>query len=90
MVSVSTVNTHASLKHIIKTEREMLQAMERISSGRRINNAGDDVAGAAISDRMMATVRALDMSIRNASDVLSMAQVAESAINEHSASITKN
>ena len=48
MVSVSTVNTHASLKHIIKTEREMLQAMERISSGKRINNAGDDAAGAAI------------------------------------------
>ena len=89
MVSVSTVNTHASLKHIIKTEREMLQAMERISSGRRINNAGDDAAGAAISDRMMATVRALDMSIRNASDVLSMAQVAESAINEHSAALQR-
>ena len=89
MVSVSTVNTHASLKHIVKTEREMLQAMERISSGRRINNAGDDAAGAAISDRMMATVRALDMSIRNASDVLSMAQVAESAINEHSAALQR-
>ena len=59
----------------MKTEREMLQAMERISSGSRINNAGDDAAGAAISDRMLATVRALDMSIRNASDVLSMAQV---------------
>ncbi|MEE2695426.1 MAG: flagellin [Pseudomonadota bacterium] len=89
MVSVSTVNTHASLKHIVKTEREMLQAMERISSGKRINNAGDDAAGAAISDRMMATVRALDMSIRNASDVLSMAQVAESAINEHSAALQR-
>ena len=84
MVSVSTVNSNASLKHILKTEREMLSAMERISSGRRINNAGDDAAGAAISDRMMATVRALDMSIRNAMDVLSMSQVAESAINEHS------
>ena len=89
MVSVSTVNTHASLKHIIKTEREMLQAMERISSGKRINNAGDDAAGAAISDRMLATVRALDMSIRNASDVLSMAQVAESAINEHSQALQR-
>ena len=67
----------------------MLSAMERISSGRRINNAGDDAAGAAVSDRMMATVRALDMSIRNASDVLSMAQVAESAINEHSQALQK-
>ena len=67
----------------------MLQAMERISSGKRINNAGDDAAGAAISDRMLATVRALDMSIRNASDVLSMAQVAESAINEHSQALQR-
>ena len=89
MVSVSTVNSNASLKHILKTEREMLSAMERISSGRRINNAGDDAAGAAISDRMMATVRALDMSIRNAMDVLSMSQVAESAINEHSQALQR-
>ena len=89
MVSVSTVNSNASLKHILKTEREMLSAMERISSGKRINNAGDDAAGAAISDRMMATVRALDMSIRNAMDVLSMSQVAESAINEHSQALQR-
>ena len=67
----------------------MLSAMERISSGKRINNAGDDAAGAAISDRMMATVRALDMSIRNAMDVLSMSQVAESAINEHSQALQR-
>lgn len=89
MVSVSTVNTNHQLKHILKTERDMLQSMERISSGRRINNAGDDAAGAAISDRMMATVRALDMSIRNASDVLSMAQVAEGAIDEHSQALQR-
>ena len=80
MVSVSTVNSNASLKHILKTERQMLSAMERISSGKRINNAGDDAAGAAISDRMMATVRALDMSIRNAMDVLSMSQVAAGCV----------
>ena len=89
MVSVSTVNTNHQLKHILKTEREMLQSMERISSGRRINNAGDDAAGAAISDRMMATVRALDMSIRNASEVWSMAQVAVGAIDELSQALQR-
>ncbi len=67
----------------------MLSAMERISSGKRINNAGDDAAGAAISDRMSATIRALDMSIRNAADVLSMAQVAEGALDEHSAALQR-
>ena len=50
---------------------------------------GDDAAGAAISDRMSATIRALDMSIRNAADVLSMAQVAEGALDEHSASLQR-
>ena len=67
----------------------MLTAMERISSGKRINNAGDDAAGAAISDRMTATIRALDMSIRNAADVLSMAQVAEGALDEHSQALQR-
>ncbi len=63
--------------------------MERISSGKRINHAGDDAAGAAISDRMSATIRALDMSVRNAADVLSMAQVAEGALDEHSQALQR-
>ena len=80
----TSMGTHASMKSLIKSERDMLQAMERISTGKRINHAGDDAAGAAISDRMSATIRALDMSVRNASDVLSMAQVAEGALDEAS------
>ena len=59
----TSMGTSASMKSLLKTEREMLTAMERISSGKRINSAGDDAAGAAISDRMTATIRALDMSI---------------------------
>ena len=84
------MGTSASMKSSSKTERDMLTAMERISSGKRINNAGDDAAGAAISDRMTATIRALDMSIRNAAaDVLSMAQVAEGALDEHSQALQR-
>ena len=45
----TSMGTSASMKSLLKTEREMLTAMERISSGKRINNAGDDAAGAAIS-----------------------------------------
>ena len=67
----------------------MLSAMERISSGKGINHAGDDAAGAAIADRMTAMVSALDMSIRNASDVLSMAQVAEGALDEASTALQR-
>ena len=85
----TSMGTSASMKSLLKTEREMLSAMERISSGKRINNAGDDAAGAAISDRMTATIRALDMSIRNAADVLSMAQVAEGALDEHSQALQR-
>ena len=83
------MGTTGALKSLLKNEREMLSAMERISSGKRINHAGDDAAGAAIADRMAATIGALDMSIRNASDVLSMAQVAEGALDEASAALQR-
>ena len=89
MVSVSTVNSNASLKHILKTERECFQRWKEFHQVEELIMLDDDAAGAAISDRMMATVRALDMSIRNAMDVLSMSQVAESAINEHSQALQR-
>ena len=90
MVKINvTHGTTGALKSLLKNEREMLSAMERISSGKRINHAGDDAAGAAISDRMQAMVSALDMSIRNASDVLSMAQVAEGALDEASSALQR-
>ena len=65
-----------------KTDREMSTAMKRLSSGERITNAGDDAAGAAISDRMLSQVKGLEMSVRNAGDVISMAQVSEGALGE--------
>ena len=65
-----------------KAEREMSTSMKRLSTGDRITNAGDDAAGAAISDRMLSQVKGLDMSIRNAGDVISMAQVSEGALGE--------
>jgi flagellin len=67
------------------TERDMTQAMERLSSGKRINHAGDDAAGAAIADRMTAQIKGLEQSVRNAADVISMAQVTEGALDESSA-----
>ena len=65
-----------------KTERDMSTSMKRLSTGERITNAGDDAAGAAISDRMFSQVKGLEMSIRNAGDVISMAQVSEGALGE--------
>ncbi len=55
---------------------------ERLSSGLRINSAKDDAAGLGISDRMTAQVRGLDQAVRNANDGISLAQVAEGALQE--------
>ena len=73
-----------ALHNLHKTERAMGVSIERLSSGKRINHAGDDAAGGAIADRMTAQIKGLNMSVRNASDVLSMSQVAEGALDESS------
>ena len=58
------------------------KSMEKLSSGLRINKAGDDAAGLAISEKMRAQVRGLDQAGRNAQDGISMIQTAEGALNE--------
>ena len=71
-----TVNSNSAamfaLNKMTATERDMTQAMERLSSGKRINHAGDDAAGAAIADRMTAQIKGLEQSVRNAADVISI------------------
>jgi len=57
-------------------------AMERLSTGKRINSAKDDAAGLAISSRMTSTVRGLAVAVRNANDGISMAQTAEGALGQ--------
>jgi flagellin len=58
------------------------KSLERLSSGYRINRAGDDAAGLAISENMRASVRSLGQANRNAQDGISLVQVAEGATNE--------
>ncbi|OMH30012.1 flagellin [Motiliproteus sp. MSK22-1] len=58
------------------------QAMERLTSGKRINSAGDDAAGLAIANRMTSQVRGLDQAVRNANDGISLIQTAEGALQE--------
>ena len=88
-----TVNSNSAaqfaLNKLTATERDMTTAMERLSSGKRINHAGDDAAGAAIADRMTAQIRGLEQSVRNAADVISMAQVTEGALDESSSIIQR-
>ena len=62
--------------------RSLTKAMEQLSTGKRINNASDDSAGLAIVSRMTAQIKALDQSVRNANDAISMMQTAEGATKE--------
>ena len=83
---MSTIATNiASLKtlyNLQKNENGYTDAVERLSSGLRINKAGDDAAGAAIVNRMTSQIAGMNVAIRNAGDAISMAQVAEGALNE--------
>ena len=63
-------------------QQGLSMAMERLSTGLRINSAKDDAAGLAISQRMTSDVRGLAVAIRNANDGMSLAQTAESAMGE--------
>ena len=58
------------------------KSMEKLSSGLRINRAGDDAAGLAISEKMRGQIRGLDQAGRNSQDGISMIQTAEGALNE--------
>ena len=64
------------------TNNSSSKSMEKLSSGYRINRAGDDAAGLSISEKMRAQVRGLNMASRNAQDAISMIQTAEGALNE--------
>ncbi|MCB1821525.1 MAG: flagellinolysin, partial [Candidatus Competibacteraceae bacterium] len=78
------INTNSmalfAYRSLISQQEHLGKAMERLSSGLRINNAADDVAGVAISDRMTARVRSLNQVHRNANDGISLLQTADSAL----------
>ncbi|MFS8501284.1 MAG: flagellin, partial [Caldicoprobacter sp.] len=58
------------------------KSLEKLASGMRINRAGDDAAGLAISEKMRGQIRGLNMAIKNAQDAISLIQTAEGALNE--------
>ena len=83
-MTVINTNTAASItaNALTKNERAMSQAMERLSTGQRINSASDDAAGLAIASRMTSQVNGLNMAIRNTNDAISMVQTADGAMTE--------
>ena len=77
--NVPAINTYRNLT-INNTNTS--KSLEKLSSGLRINRAGDDAAGLAISEKMRGQIRGLDQAGRNAQDGISMIQTAEGALNE--------
>lgn len=71
-----------SQRHLGNTQNAMKTAVERLSSGLRINSAKDDAAGLAISERMTGQIRGLNQAVRNANDGISLAQTAEGGLQE--------
>jgi flagellin len=80
-MTVINTNVGATITQnaLSKNDRLMGQAMERLSTGKRINSASDDAAGLAISSRMTAQIRGLDQAVRNANDAIAMIQTADGA-----------
>ncbi len=73
------MNAHRQLG---SNQNSMQSSMEKLSSGLRINKAGDDAAGLAISEKMRAQINGLDQASRNSQDGISMIQTAEGALDE--------
>ena len=69
-------------RNLTTSATQLATALQRLSSGLRINSAKDDAAGLAISERMTAQIRGLNQAVRNANDGISLAQTAESALAE--------
>ena len=77
--NVGSLNAQRSLT---ASASELKTAMERLSSGKKINSAADDAAGFAIAERMTAQIRGLNMATKNVNDGLSMIAVIENATND--------
>src|SRR5512140_1936610 len=75
--NVASLNAQRNLN---SSQGNLSTALQRLSSGLRINSAKDDAAGLAISDRMTSQIRGLDQARRNANDGISLSQTAEGAL----------
>ncbi|KRE44481.1 flagellin N-terminal helical domain-containing protein [Paenibacillus sp. Soil522] len=77
--NIAALNTHRQLS---TNTANQSKSIEKLSSGLRINRAGDDAAGLAISEKMRGQIRGLEQATRNAQDGISLIQTAEGALNE--------
>ena len=90
-MSVVNTNIGASIAQaaLAKNDRALGTAMEQLSTGKKINSAGDNAAGLAISSRMTSQIRGLGAAISNANDAISMVSTAEGALDEITAMLQR-
>ncbi|MFD1037070.1 flagellin [Virgibacillus byunsanensis] len=77
--NISAINTH---RQLTSNNNATQNSLEKLSSGLKINKAGDDAAGLAISEKMRGQIQGLEMASKNAQDGISLIQTAEGAMNE--------
>ena len=82
LVINTNVQSLNAQRNLTTSQSSMATALQRLSSGLRINSAKDDAAGLAISEKMRAQIGGLDQAQRNAQDAVSLVQTAEGALNE--------
>ena len=84
MAQVINTNIYSlnAQRNLNKTSTQLQTALQRLSSGLRINSAKDDAAGLAIASRFTAQIRGYNQGVRNAADAISLAQTAEGAFDE--------
>lgn len=77
--NIRALNSHRNLGSVANS---LQKSSERLSSGKKINRSGDDAAGLAISEKMRAQIKGLDMADKNAQDAISLIQTAEGSLGE--------
>ena len=87
--SINGFSNLTGLNQLSKTQTALAQALEKLASGKRINNAADDAAGLAIANRFQAQINGLNTATRNASDGISYGQTVESALDESTTSLQR-
>ncbi len=89
MMINTNINSQNAQRNASMTQGSLQTAIQRLSSGLRVNSAKDDAAGLAIAERMNAQVRGMNVASRNANDGISLAQTAEGAIGKVGDSIQR-
>ena len=87
-INTNTISLNAQ-RNLSTSQSSLATAMQRLSSGLRVNSAKDDAAGLAIAERMNSQVRGMNVEIRNANDGISLSQVADGALSQVSDSLQR-